>query len=430
MLEKSPSTIKESEILYKSPFTLSDAKENLIKVKNAKNVIIFGTGNLGKIVIAALKKEGINIICLSDNNRSRWNTIYNGYKVIPPEELKKTDNSTPIILASDLTFPYMHRQLQQMGIKNVYDSDFLFEELDLEMEDLESMGVYWSKVKIKQKIDSYLYDTLAQKNKDKVLNVKCIDLVLTEKCSLKCDGCSNLMQYYAKPIDEDFEQCIKSIDKFMNTIDYVYEIRVIGGEPLMYKRIYEVIEHLYKYDNYGKLQINTNGTICPKPDKMEVFKNDKVFFDISDYGEKSRNLDKLKSELRRLNIKHNSQKSPKWQDCGRIVETDRTKEENKEVFGNCCENQGLTILHGKLYLCPFAANATNLHAIPYFTKEIIELEKHDGKELKNLIHNLYFKTEYLEACKSCNGRDHNVGTIDAAVQLKQPVKYDIINTKI
>ena len=91
MLEKSPSTIKESEILYKSPFTLSDAKENLIKVKNAKNVIIFGTGNLGKIVIAALKKEGINIICLSDNNRSRWNTIYNGYKVIPPEELKKTD---------------------------------------------------------------------------------------------------------------------------------------------------------------------------------------------------------------------------------------------------------------------------------------------------------------------------------------------------
>ena len=79
-------------------------------------------------------------------------------------------------------------------------------------------------------------------------------MVLTEKCSLKCDGCSNLMQYYAKPIDEDFEQCIKSIDKFLNTVDYVFEIRVLGGEPFMYKRIYEVIEHLYKYDNYGKIQ--------------------------------------------------------------------------------------------------------------------------------------------------------------------------------
>ena len=40
-----------------------------------------------------------------------------------------------------------------------------------------------------------------------------------------------------KPVDEDFEQCIKSIDKFLNTVDYVFEIRVLGGEPFMYKRI-------------------------------------------------------------------------------------------------------------------------------------------------------------------------------------------------
>ncbi len=31
-----------------------------------------------------------------------------------------------------------------------------------------------------------------------ILNVKHLDLVLTEKCSLKCKDCSNLMQYYAK----------------------------------------------------------------------------------------------------------------------------------------------------------------------------------------------------------------------------------------
>ena len=190
------------------------------------------------------------------------------------------------------------------------------------------------------------------------------------------------MQYYAKPIDEDFEQCIRSIDTFLSTIDHVQEIRVIGGEPLMYKRVDEVIKHLYNYDNYGKIQINTNGTICPKPDKMEVFKNDKIFFDISDYGEKSRNLDKLLSELNRLNIKHNAQKQTTWQDCGRIVETDRSEQLTKEIFGNCCENQGLTILHGKLYLCPFAANATNLKAIPHHSKEIIELELFQSKKDK------------------------------------------------
>ena len=166
---------------------------------------------------------------------------------MPPKELKKTNNKTPIILASDLTFPYMNRQLKEMGLTNVFDADFLLEKLDLEIDDLHKMGVYWSKVKIRQKIDLYLYDINSQKNKNSELNVRCVDLVLTEKCSLNCDGCSNLMQYYAKPVDEDFDQCIKSIDTFMNTIDYVYEIRVLGGEPLMYKRIDEVIKHLYKY---------------------------------------------------------------------------------------------------------------------------------------------------------------------------------------
>ena len=234
------------------------------------------------------------------------------------------------------------------------------------------------------------------------------------------------MQYYAKPIDEDFDQCIKSIDKFLSTIDYVYEIRVIGGEPLMYKRITEVIEHLYKYNNYGKIQINTNGTICPKPEKMKVFQNDKIFFDISDYGKDSKNIDKLMAELNRLNIRHNAQSTDTWQDCGRIVQTQRTIEEQKEVFGNCCENQGLTILHGHLYLCPFAANATNLKAIPYHSDEIIHLAQHDKVELKKLIHNLYFETAFLKACNSCNGRDHNVEKIKSAVQLKTPVQYDIV----
>ena len=410
-------------MLYKSPFKVDESVNVYDKLKNTKGVILFGTGNLGNIVLAALEKAKVNIICLTDNNKSRWGQIHNGYKVIPPHELKNTNNEVPVLVSSDLTFPYIHRQLKELKITNVYDCDFIFSELDLKLEEIDT---YWSKEKLRQKVDLYMYDVLAQKNKKNKLHIKAIDLVLTEKCSLKCDGCSNLMQYYAKPIDEDFEQCIKSIDKFLTTIDYVYEIRVIGGEPLMYKRITEVIEHLYKYNNYGKIQINTNGTICPKPEKMKVFQNDKIFFDISDYGKDSKNIDKLMAELNRLNIRHNAQSTDTWQDCGRIVQTKRTIEEQKEVFGNCCENQGLTILHGHLYLCPFAANATNLKAIPYHSDEIIHLAQHDKVELKKLIHNLYFETAFLKACNSCNGRDHNVEKIKSAVQLKTPVQYDIV----
>ena len=34
-----------------------------------------------------------------------------------------------------------------------------------------------------------------------LLFIRSVDLILTEKCSLKCKDCSNLMQYYEKPIN-------------------------------------------------------------------------------------------------------------------------------------------------------------------------------------------------------------------------------------
>ena len=79
------------------------------------------------------------------------------------------------------------------------------------------------------------------KRKNNLLHVKHLDLVLTEKCSLKFKDCSNLMQYYAKPIDEDYVNLIKGLDKFMNSVDFVNEIRFIGGEPLLYKKIGDVM---------------------------------------------------------------------------------------------------------------------------------------------------------------------------------------------
>ena len=54
-----------------------------------------------------------------------------------------------------------------------------------------------------------------------------------------------------------------------------------------------------------------------------------------------------------------------WQDSGRILPFQkRTREENKRVFADCCNRDTLSVLHGKLYRCPFSANAHNLKAVP------------------------------------------------------------------
>ena len=37
------------------------------------------------------------------------------------------------------------------------------------------------------------------------LSLKTLDVQITERCSLKCKDCSNLMQYYTKPQNAEME---------------------------------------------------------------------------------------------------------------------------------------------------------------------------------------------------------------------------------
>ena len=404
-------------MIYNPHFKVNELEEKVYNNFKKTGVILFGTGGLGTLALHALKQKNIKVIYFVDNNYSNWNKKFKECDVISPDTLKSKFNDYPVIISS-IKFKYLKRLLKNLNIKNVYDADFLFPNLNLE-----NAGTVWSPDRCKVELDLYLYAITSFRQKDK-LNVNSLDLVLTEKCSLKCKDCSNLMQYYAKPIDEDFSQLVSTLDKFMNVVDYVYEIRFIGGEPLMYKRIDEVIKQTLSYKNCGNIVIYTNGTIVPKDDKIKVFKDSKIYFKISNYGMLSRNVEKLEKKLEENKIHYLTQRVTKWQDCAKIEKFDRPISLTKKIFGDCCVNETLTVLHGKLYLCPFSAHAENLHAIPKYPSDSLDiLNFKDNLLLKDKIRKFYFEKEYLEACKSCNGRDHNVASVEAAIQAKKPIEY-------
>jgi len=404
-------------MFYNSPFHISEPRHQDYDHYKKRGVIVFGTGNLGTLALHSLKQKNIKLVCFVDNNFSNWDKQFKDFNVISPEKLKSEYKDYPVLVCS-LNFKYIKRQLKSLGIQNVYDCDFLFSNFNLQ--DAETT---WSIDRCKVQLDLYNYSITSFRDKTK-LSILSLDLVLTEKCSLKCKDCSNLMQYYAKPIDEDFSQLISALDKFMNTVDYAYEIRLIGGEPFMYKRIDEVLQKILSYKNCGNIIVYTNGTIVPKGDKLKTFKNDKIYFKISNYGSISRNVEKLEKTLSENKIHFITERITRWQDCAKIEKFDRPIEVTKQIFGNCCVNEALTLLHGKLYLCPFAAHAENLHAIPKSPEDSMDLLKPESKEiLKNKIKKLVFEKEYLEACKSCNGRDPNVASVDAAIQTKNPISY-------
>ena len=82
-----------------------------------------------------------------------------------------------------------------------------------------------------------------------------------------------------------------------------------------------------------------------------------------------------------------------------------------------------TILNGKLYRCPFSANAHNLEAIPPNKADVVDLgdDNKSIEEIKKEIVSLHGHKKYLEACKYCNGRDHLAPKIKAAIQTKKPL---------
>ncbi len=50
--------------------------ENLSDLKGKANVVVFGTGNFGKIVVQAARDCGITIEKICDSNISNWGTMF------------------------------------------------------------------------------------------------------------------------------------------------------------------------------------------------------------------------------------------------------------------------------------------------------------------------------------------------------------------
>jgi len=155
--------------------------------KETKSTILFGTGNLGKIALKAINNTNIEVIAIADNDEGKWGKQWNGYDVINPKDIKNYNQVDSIIIAS-LNFPYMRKQVLDVNKSiNIYDFDFLLNEINLE-----DCNTDWSVDRCKEQLDLYTYSVNAQKKKgDLFLNS--IDLVLTEKCSLKCKDCSNFI---------------------------------------------------------------------------------------------------------------------------------------------------------------------------------------------------------------------------------------------
>lgn len=250
------------------------------------------------------------------------------------------------------------------------------------------------------------------------LFLRSVDIVITEKCSLKCKDCSNLMQYYEAPVDIAFNEIIHDFETLTSSVDHVYEVRLIGGEPFMNKEIYKIIEYISSSPKISKLVVYSNAMIPIKMDQAHVLQHPKVVFTLTDYGNLSKNTQRVTKALDELNVAYRLHAPENWTDSGVIHDFQRSIEAQKKLFNECCGKNLYTVTDSKLYRCPFAANADRLKALPPDKNNAVSLDA-GADEIRRYTREI----DYIPACNFCKGRSFGAEEITPAIQTKVPIKY-------
>lgn len=249
------------------------------------------------------------------------------------------------------------------------------------------------------------------------LHLSYVQISLTERCTLKCKLCChgcNMTDITDFNKDLQLDDAKKTIDSFFDTVDYVDCFDILGGEPLLYPHITQVIDYIGStYRNkIDKLVITTNGTVIPKLEVIQLCKEYKVDFLISDY---SISNSKFKSGIEKLIkiLKSNVIgyqilfEDGGWIDFSLGVEN---KEKNVEENFNSCISECREIRHQFFYYCIMARSYSENAGMGIGEDDYCDLKMLDYDCEKSLKKKILFEYDkgysskgYLDMCKYCRG---------------------------
>ena len=393
------------------------------KLKNSNDpIVIFSITEESEALKLACEENGIKVSAFCDNEIRKTKDPHCGLEVIYTPDLPKRFAKANFIMGHH-TLEDCAEQLMDLGYVDFFSPLQLFENFEVDKYDYKISKIYMKKkVENALKINKLYFD-------DTKSYIRSLDIVITTKCSMNCESCANLMQYYVDAQNTD-DKILNAVNLISKNVDHISEYRIIGGEPLMNKNWAKITNEILEQDKSRSVYIYTNATICPKDEQLEMFKGKSVNFYITDYGNLSKNIELVVEILKKHDIPFYRRPAGNWVDCSQIRKHNRSPERLKQVFKECCAKTLYTLLNGKLYTCPFIANAGELKAIPDNKADYVDLNLKE-ENLREKIKKLIKKKTFFPACDYCDGRPHDPnkaleyagkGLIKAGIQLDRSQK--------
>ncbi len=385
--------------------------------KEVKPIVIYGALNSDESIIHACEKMGIDIECICDDSLRKANSVWCNRPVRTFSDVIKKYGNVVFILNISYIKPIIEK-IEKAGCEwysckvivhsPIFQNLTGIEEFEYEKGEAERA--------------CYCHDNYLLPSK---LYMSNIDVVVTERCSLRCKECSNLMQFYERPVDYGTDKIIQNVKKLLDIVDGIYELRFIGGEPFMNRDLHTIMSAFLEDEKVERLLIYTNATIVPNEKQWEVFDNKKIIFMITNYGkDKSRNFDCLIQELKNRKITYHVLRMDYWNPCDTFEDHHRNEDELEDIFKNCCVKNYVTLIGDKIFRCPYAAHAMNLSAVPYNENDLYDLSANNRHiQRKEMLREYLFNIKKMETCQYCSSRAFDSVLIPVAEQCEEPRKY-------
>ncbi|WP_072934309.1 radical SAM protein [Schwartzia succinivorans] len=380
-------------------------------IPRGKKIVLWGAGIVGKQYYAQLQTtKWAEQILWVDKNWKRFRSIY-GEKCLvnSPSEIDKDDFDYIVIsVSSSMCAIDIRNEIISMGIpadkivwfpsqskvlmsSNPYINRLIepayreFEEV-IKWQPDSSQATFW-------------YEKITDKEN---FVVPRLVVVLTTRCSLRCNGCNNLMPLVQRYTDFPCEKVLFWINNFLNAADGCVTLELLGGEPFLYKDLNKVLVALIQEKKILRVEITTNGTIVPQNELLELLRSPKCFIKVSKYPGIKR-TEKFIETIKEFDISHLVIDDVDWIDPGPPISHGKSSHKLKYEYTKCGASYTCkTLLGGKIYPCARGASLFHLGYIQESTAECIDIENNDN--LRERMRDFFLKDTSV-VCDYCTITD-------------------------
>lgn len=113
-----------------------------------------------------------------------------------------------------------------------------------------------------------------------------VEYLVTTNCTMQCKECNTFIPHFSRDAhlkSVSFETFRADLDKLLGSVDYIYALGLVGGEPLLCGDLAKMLEYASVQKQIRHIFIATNCTIEPSPELLRAMRHKKFAVQLSNY---------------------------------------------------------------------------------------------------------------------------------------------------